>query len=470
LQEAILLKHAIQSNPQLSVLKLGYNDLRDAGVVVIAQAFQCSSGPNTLNDNTCNNATSVTLSASTTTHHHHASLAVLDLGFNNFGNAGVEALAVHALAGNYILETLYLSGNDIGPNGAFSIAAAILHGTGLCTLHLAGNHIGAVGIKAIAGAIAESDVRQAAAMVAVAASAAATAGGHASNTITGSSGTRVVGDDSNNNNINSRAKSMMELHVGNANVGSAGFLAIPAMLLTNITLRSLSVTNNGIDDQAMLLLSQALSQNKNVPLETMHFSFNEITDQGVECLMNAVWGSKFLRNLKLDNNKIQDRGAQLCAVVLTSIPLHVLDLSYNRVTTTGIKALMRNISENDSLHTLGMSGIPIDQHASKAVSFALAYNSSLNVLYLDDCSAGYSAQRHVVAGVVSNRRASLRVLTGFALARTFKLHVEFWFVSPPLAILLSFTHFHNFSSFLVFPPSSNYNDLGHASNSRGMVE
>jgi Leucine Rich repeat len=424
-------------------LKLGYNDLRDEGVIVIAQAFQYCA-PNI--KHISNNATTATASIHYQNqqhqhhHHHHASLAVLDLGFNNFGNAGVEALAVHALAGNYTLETLYLSGNDIGPKGAFSIAAAILHGTGLATLHLAGNQIGAVGIKAIAGAIAESDVRMATA--AMAAATAATAGHAVTKTSISSvgAGNGVDGDNSNSNNNNSKARSMIELHVGNANIGSAGFLAIPGMLLSNITLRFLSVTNNGIDDQAMLLLSQALSQNKNVPLETMHFSFNEITDQGVECLMNAVWGSKFLRNLKLDNNKIQDRGAQLCAVVLTSIPLHVLDLSFNRVTTTGIKALMRNISENDSLHTLGMSGIPIDQHASKAVSFALAYNSSLNVLYLDDCSAGYSAQRHIVAGVVSNRRASLRVLTGFALARTLST-CHFW--GPSCVILLPFyTHFH----------------------------
>jgi hypothetical protein len=53
--------------------------------------------------------------------------------------------------------------------------------------------------------------------------------------------------------------------------------------------------------------------------------------------MNSIWGSPTLRELKLDNNKIQDRGAQLCAVVLTSIPLETLDLSLNRITTVGIR-------------------------------------------------------------------------------------------------------------------------------------
>ena len=169
--------------------------------------------------------------------------------------------------------------------------------------------------------------------------------------------------------------------------------------------------------EGMLLLSQALSQNKLVPLESLELSFNQITCLGVECLMNSVWGSKSLRELKLDNNKIQDRGAQLCAVALTSIDLEVLDLGFNRISTVGLKALMKNISESTSLALLGLSGICFDQNMSKAVSFALAYNTSLRALYMDNCSAGYSAQRHIVAGIVSNRRVSLRKLTGFSLGR-----------------------------------------------------
>ena len=169
----------------------------------------------------------------------------------------------------------------------------------------------------------------------------------------------------------------------------------------------------------MMLMSQAFSQNKNVPIENLELSFNEISDQGLEFLMNAVWGSQTLKKLKLDNNKIQDRGAQLCAVVLTSIPLELLDISYNKVTTVGIRAIMKNVSENESLKSFAMAGIPIDQNSSKAISYALAYNSSLNVLRMDNCSAGYSSQRHIVAGMVSNCRGSLRVFTGFYIARKF---------------------------------------------------
>jgi len=124
-----------------------------------------------------------------------------------------------------------------------------------------------------------------------------------------------------------------------------------------------------------------------------------------------------LKEVKLDNNMIQDRGAQLCSVVLGSIRLEVLDVSCNRISTIGVKAIMKSLSENDSLKRLALCGIPMDQNASKAVSYALAYNQSLQRLNIDSCSVGYSGQRHIVAGIVSNRYTKLHSLTGFPLAR-----------------------------------------------------
>jgi Ran GTPase-activating protein (RanGAP) involved in mRNA processing and transport len=380
-EDARLLQLAILANPLLSVVKLSYNDLGDAGTCILAAAFLRNG-------------------------RHHHNISLLDLGFNSVGDVGCEALAVHALAGNYNFRTLYLSGNQIGEKGAVSIAKAILHGTGLSSLHISANRIGPVGMKALAGAIAKNDAR--------------------------------VKEAGSGESSGENAASMVELHLGSTDMESAGFIAIPGMLLSNSSLRSLCLSNNNIDDNDMLLLSQAFSQNKLVPIEVLALSFNQITCAGVECLMNSVWGSSTLRTIKLDNNRILDRGAQLCAVVLTSIALEVLDLGFNRITTVGIKALMKNISENDSLRSLGMCGIPIDQNSSKAVSFAVAYNSSLQNIYMDNCSAGYSAQRHILAGVVSNRHSSLRVFTGFQLGRESSNSLLGTFADLPLSLRSTF--------------------------------
>jgi Ran GTPase-activating protein (RanGAP) involved in mRNA processing and transport len=356
----------MQDNVHMSVLKLSYNDLGDEGAAIIASGFVVGSG-------------------------HHENLSVLDLGFNGIGNDGCAALSLHAIAGNPTLRVLYLSGNNIGEEGTLSLSGAMLHGCSLTTLHMSANNIGSIGIQALARAIAENEACR--------------------NTLKAVSG-GSPGAISASETGEPKAK-MEELYLGEIQMVANAFVPIPSMLLTNLSLRVLCLSNNGLDDQSMALLAQALSRNKNVPLEAVQLSFNEITCAGVECFMNAVWGSKTLRELKLDNNKIQDRGAQLAAVSLTAIAFEVLDLGFNRITNVGIKALMKGLSETTSLHSLSLAGIPLDATACKAVSYALAYNTSMRAFYVDNCQVGYSGQRHIVAGIVSNRWSSLRVLTGF---------------------------------------------------------
>lgn len=354
--DAHYLEHALLTNPNLSTLKLSYNELGDEGCTIVAKGV-LQNGV------------------------HHANLSLLDLGFNDIGDEGCEAISVHVLAGNNKMHTLLLSGNRIGEKGVMSIAGAILHGTGLCNLSMSANKINSTAIKTLSGAIAETDAK--------------------------------VSADRSSSALDRGGIKLLDL--GNCTLSGEGFISLPGMLLTSKLITTLSLTNCGLADSELSLVAQALSQNKNIPIRDLIFSFNRITCSGVEDLMNAVWGSTTLKQIKLDNNRLQDRGAQLCAVVLTSVPLEILDISCNPISSAGIKALMKNISENTSLVSLGICGINVDQNAAKAVSYALAYNGSLQRIYLDKCEAGYTAQRHIVAGIVSNRTSSLRLFTGFPI-------------------------------------------------------
>jgi Ran GTPase-activating protein (RanGAP) involved in mRNA processing and transport len=364
----------MRTNAQLAVLKLGYNSIGDNGAAIIA-------------------------SSASTNGRHHQSLTVLDLGFNDIGDEGCTALSINMLAGNHTLRNLFLSGNQITDKGATALAGAILHGCSLSRLHLSANKLGTSGIKVLAQAIAEAESR-------------------VQNLLQRQGGIKL--------GYTIKPVTMEELHVSDVDFDADGCATISSMIMTNFNLTTLALANNNIDDKDMALLSQALAQNKTIPVKSLVLSFNNITCIGVECLMNAIWGSPTMREIKLDNNKMQDRGAQLCSVVLGSINLEVLDVSFNLITTVGIKAIMKSLSENSSLQRLGLSGIPVDQNASKAVSYALAYNQSLLGLNIDSCNIGYSGQRHIVAGVVSNRNVKLRTLTGFPLGRkcntTFVLH------------------------------------------------
>ena len=216
-------------------------------------------------------------------------------------------------------------------------------------------------------------------------------------------------------------KCMEELYLGDTSMESTGCLSVSNILLTNLSLRVICLSDNSLNDQDFSLFSQSLSRNRELPLEVLRLSFNKLTCVGVETLMNAIWGSKTLREIKLDNNQIRDRGTQLAAVVLTSVDLEILDMGFNQLTIVGIKALMKSLAENRSLLTLTLSGNVLDTNASKAVSYALAYNKTIRKLYVDHCLLSYASQRHIAAGIVSNSNLALRVMSGFPLGGEFSV-------------------------------------------------
>lgn len=323
---------------------------------------------------------------------HHQNLTVLDLGFNGIGDDGCTSLSLHMVAGNHTLRNLFLSGNNVQQKGAMALASAILHGCSLSRLHLSNNNLGEEGINVIVQSIKEVETR-------------------VQQLLQRQGGIKI--------GYNIKPVTIEEFNVDNVSMKAKGFETFSSMVLTNFNLKNISLANNNLHDSDLALLSQSLTQNKKVPLKSLILSFNKITCVGVECLMNAVWGSTTLREIKIDNNMMQDRGAQLCSVVLGSIRLEVLDVSFNKISTIGVKAIMKSLSENDSLKRLALCGVTMDQNASKAVSYALAYNQSLQRFNIDSCSIGYSGQRHIVAGIVSNRYTNLQCLTGFPLARKF---------------------------------------------------
>ena len=391
--DAPLIKAALLQNPHLTALKLSYNNLGDEGAAVIASGIG--------QQMTADEAASASASnlSQISKFRHHASLSLLDVGFNCIGDIGCASLSTMAVTGNSKLRTLYLSGNNIRGPGAMALAAAIAKGgCGLSRLHLSANRIGILGARGISVAVGEAEARR---QQIDAAKATAEAAAAAAGTTLGTAFPTL--------------QSMRELDLGGVHMGPTGCLAISNMVLTNQSLRVLSLSNNGINDRDLALFSQSISRNKSVPLEKIQFSFNRLTCVGVESLMNAIWGSPTLKEVRLDNNHIKDRGAQLAAVTLTSVNLKVLDLGFNRITTVGIKAIMKSLSENTSLESLVLSGNPLDVNASKAVSYALAYNRTLKGFHVDNCSVGYAAQRHIAAGIVSNSGLTLRAITGFRL-------------------------------------------------------
>jgi Ran GTPase-activating protein (RanGAP) involved in mRNA processing and transport len=470
--DARLVKMALAQNANLTVLKLGYNNLGDAGVITLAAGIVA-----------------------------HKSLKLLDLGFNNIGDEGIIALAhsmqnassastseqqhhqhqqrlcdnngeqddnddsgYNCASSNSIstatLHTLYLAGNQFGEDGAIAMADFLRQGSRLRKLFMTGNRIGGDGVKAITEAILEQEMQM--------------REGIGQNHNTNTSITMLDGDDNdgdgdgggdgigyvkdyienpyttmestsngdehhvNGNQImgtisataattTSNFHGMQELFLGGTGMGLIGCQAVSRLLEKSWYLRVISLPNCDIGDDEICMLASCIKSNKGrLPIESLQLSFNNISYKGLEAVANALWGSTTLRELKVDNNIIGDRGAhQIAAIIPTMKVFKILDVGFNSITASGLTVLMKTIAESQTLLSLSVSGNAIDSNAAKSVAFALAYNCSLQSIFLVHCSIGHEELRHIAAGIVSNSQTSLDRMTGFEIGRKYNTIVFF---------------------------------------------
>ncbi len=329
----------------------------------------------------------------------HSALTSLDLGFNNFGDKGCAALSSAILSTSRIggkLHTLYLAGNCIGKEGARALAKVIRCGCGLKRIHLTGNNIGPEGVEELMSAVMDYE-------------------------------NRIRHNESNDDRSPSKGNSAIaksgysdgitELFLGGTNMGHAGCIAVAKILEQSTSLRVLSLANCELNDREAVILAAAITENcKNLPIEKLLLSFNNLTCKGIEALMNAVWGLKYLKDLQLDNNQMQTRGSQVVAAVLGAVKtLTTLNVGFNAISGSGIKVLMKAVAESKTLTSLTISGNNIDFNSANAVAIALAHNKSLTSIFLDHCSIPNEGQRLMTAGIVSNSNTRLQVLTGFRI-------------------------------------------------------
>lgn len=366
--DARLVKMALLQNSQLTVLKLGYNNLENEGALILASGIA-----------------------------QHESLESLDLGFNNIGDEGCCAIA--RAVRSPPLHTLYLAGNLFQEDGATAIADLIRRGkSSLRKLYLTGNRLGPDGVKAITDAIVEHE-----------------------SVVTRedqqTQNEQAIDGEKNEVQRNRSTSGLRELFLGGTSSGSLGCRSVARALATTHNLRVLSIPNCDLEDTDLAGLAASLKDNReNLILESLQLSFNQFTGKGIEPLVNALWGLTGLKELKLDNNNIGDVGAQLLAAVCPQLEnLETIDVGFNKIKAQGIKVLMTAITSARNIKTLSISGNTIDSNAAKAVAYALALNRSLVSISLLHCTVHPEIHRQIAAGIVSNSKLALRDLSGFAV-------------------------------------------------------
>ncbi|KAK3266723.1 hypothetical protein CYMTET_24681 [Cymbomonas tetramitiformis] len=290
--------------------------------------------------------------------------------------SGIEALA-DALVFNGSLNSLDLSRNNIGPEGAEALTVALTpNAAGLCnrsldTLDVRGNAITGEAAEQLAKAVLE----------------------HPSMKVFNTIAMQDVKNDQ-----------LTQLDLRKADVGIPGVVVLSKLLVFNGSLNTVNLSYNFIGDEGAKALAVALTPN-----------------------MEGVF-NRFLNTLDISGNNIGPDGAKALAVALTpnedgvfNESLNTLNLDRNQLCgvdgdgdgtsdASGIKALANALASNKSLNTLNLADNNIGPDEAKALALALTpnqegvFNTSLNTLILSGNEIGPEGAKALAAALTPNEK------------------------------------------------------------------
>ena len=165
------------------------------------------------------------------------------------------------------------------------------------------------------------------------------------------------------------------LNLGHNNIGDEGVRQL-SNAIVNSQLRRLNISGNNITDEGVQQLSNAIV---NSHMRGLNIGNNNITDEGVEHLSNVLEDSQ-LSMLKLWSNKITDEGVQQLCNVLVKSQLSSLSLFNNEITDEGVQQLS-NAIVNSHLRSLNIGNNNITDEGVKHLSNVLE-DSQLRMLSL----------------------------------------------------------------------------------------
>jgi Ran GTPase-activating protein (RanGAP) involved in mRNA processing and transport len=126
----------------------------------------------------------------------------------------------------------------------------------------------------------------------------------------------------------------------------------------------------------------------NESLTTLDLSANGITDDGIIALGNGLSQNIILTTLILSKNKIQlDKPATIVSLLYSST-LTYLDLSENKFSDDGVKALAAALKWNGALMSLILSKNQINEASGRALAESLEKNGTLTSLDLQENNIG----------------------------------------------------------------------------------
>ena len=412
----------------LTSLDLSNMQINDAGIVLIAEAMKWNTSLVTL-VLTSNQITDIGAEIIVNLLTANATLKNLWLTGNQIKRFGAQAFA-GALSSGSSLEMLFLDGNQIDDTGAKALAMALTGKTQLKTLYLFANPFTSIGINAISNMLAINSSLQTIQLcssnlgdpeakiltMALRNNTSLKALWISNNLIT-DTGMQYFADlcsiNDSLNTLGILASQFTNAGVSailnglqnnydittldlssSVNISSANQAAITALTNRNIavqaaiaglkanTLTSLNLPNMGINDAGIMLIAEAMKDNRSVIY--INLQFNSIGPLGAQAISNALQYNRFLNVLALGGNPIGDDGAAWIAMGITNNnSLIQLDLSNTGIGNNGAKAFALAFQTNHALQDINLAANFIADPGAQAIAAALTTdNTSLNEIDL----------------------------------------------------------------------------------------
>eukprot|EP00438_Fugacium_kawagutii_P033083 Skav229596 [mRNA] locus=scaffold510:194243:195223:+ [translate_table: standard] len=207
--------------------------------------------------------------------------------------------------------TLHACENQIGDHGSEQVAVALASNSSVITLRLNDNDIGDVGAGLLAEALQQNQC-------------------------------------------------MLTVSMTRNRIGPPGGADLGTLLRSNACLTRLDLAQNSLGDEGAMNLAQGLATSRR--LLSLDLQCNRISGGGAAALAEAISHGIPLRELHLRDNQIDDVGVDPVAHALESSNLVLLDLSFNRITRSGLLVLIQGVETSSTLTCLSLQHLSTDRH------------------------------------------------------------------------------------------------------------
>ena len=282
-----------------------------------------------------------------------AKLRVLDLSYNQIGNAGVYAISLAATT----LEELHVSSNSLDDSSATALASALKTSTTLRFVCIVNNGFTAVGVAELAASVACARALKQLDM-----------------------GFNQIGDEGAEAVASAliHVPMLEQLNVEYSDIGERGVKAIAGSLASNTTLTWLSLDGSVVNAAAAVEMGHALR--RNTTLETLHLCDAQIGPDSAVALGDALAENQGLVRIFLARNNVGDAGARHIGTMLPACNTLVgISLAMNCISASGMVALFEGLTQSQ-LAEMNVSNNHLgDEGASSLVEFWSQGRGAINL-------------------------------------------------------------------------------------------